>query len=65
MIDGIQEGKVLSSFLVYLPIITMEKMVMVFVLLKLPERISLITLVIKKLDWRENVYFSLQFVYIK
>lgn len=66
MIDGIQEGKVLSSFLVYLPIITSKKkMVVVFVLQKLPARVSLITLVIKKLDWRENVYFSLQFAYIK
>ena len=40
-------------------------MVVVFVLQKLPARVSLITLVIKKLDWRENVYFSLQFAYIK
>ena len=40
-------------------------MVVVFVLQKLPARVSLITLVIKKLDWRENVHFSLQFAYIK
>ena len=31
-------------------------MVVVFVLQKLPARVSLITLVIKKLDGRENVY---------
>lgn len=40
-------------------------MVVVFVLQELPARVSLITLVIKKLDGRENVYFSLQFAYIK
>ena len=40
-------------------------MVVVFVLQKLPARVSLITLVIKKLVWRENVHFSLQFAYIK
>ena len=40
-------------------------MVVVFVLQKLPARVSLITLVIKKLDGRENVYFSLQFAYVK
>lgn len=40
-------------------------MVVVFVLQKLPARVSLITPVIKKLDGRENVHFSLQFAYIK